>query len=326
MKKVLFMISVAAVTLASCSNESTEYVGDSNSSPKEIAFFPVAQKATRAAVSGTAFPTSDNFQVAAYMVEPAGQAGNYFAATEFSYNSTSTLWESATKYYWPLSPCYINFLGVANVTGTATFNSTTPASACVVGMTDNSSTQNDLMYARGNGEVTQASNSLTIPSSVSMQFIHAQAWVKFNVKAATSTETAITVNSITLTGAKYAGTYTITHTNYNATSGQSVAGAWSSLGAAQNVTINHNAALTTGGADVANGLMIVPDDAATDDFTSFTINYTLGGKTYDYTYTPDSKSVEQAHSYTYNITFTLHEIKVSATVADWTNTDTAVAI
>lgn len=152
------------------------------------------------------------------------------------------------------------------------------------------------------------------------------AWVKFNVKAATSTETAITVNSITLTGAKYSGTYTITHTNYDKRASQSVAGAWSSLGAAQNVTINHGAALTTGGADVAHGLMIVPDDAATADFTSFTINYTLDGKTYDYTYTPASLNVEQAHSYTYTITFTLHEIKVAATVADWTNTDTAVAI
>lgn len=174
MKKVLFMISVAAVTLASCSNESTEYVGGNDNTPKEIAFMPVTQKATRAAVSGSSFLTTDNFQVAAYMVEPVSQAGNYFAATQFNYNSTSYLWEGATKRYWPLSPCYINFLGVANVTGTATFNSTTPASECVVGMTDNSSTQNDLMYAIGNGAVTQSGNGLTIPTSVTMQFIHAR--------------------------------------------------------------------------------------------------------------------------------------------------------
>lgn len=324
MKKYLFLASVAALAMTACTNESDEYVGSPES--REISFMPVNQMATKAAVSGTSFPTEDNFQVAAYLVQPAGQAGNYFAPTVFNYNNTSSLWEGATKRYWPLSACYINFLGVANVEGTATFNNTTPASACVVGMTDNSTAQKDLMYAIGNGQVTQAGNVLTFPASVPMQFIHAQAWIKFNVKAANTASQAITVNSITLNGAKYAGTYTITHANYNATSSQSVSGAWTSLGDAQNVTINHGAALTTGGADVANGLMIVPDDAATGDFASFTINYTYDGKTYDVVYTPASLNVEQAHSYTYNITFTLNEIKVAATVANWTNTDVPVAV
>ena len=49
MKKVLFMISVAAVALASCSNESSEYVG-SGPEAKEIVLNPLAQPPTRAAV------------------------------------------------------------------------------------------------------------------------------------------------------------------------------------------------------------------------------------------------------------------------------------
>lgn len=326
--KKLFLFSVVALALGACSNDDVVTENTKANQPKEISFAPIAQPSTRAAVSGTAFPTTDNFQVAAYMVEPTSQAGNYFAPTVFNYNSTSTLWEGATKRYWPLSACYINFLGVANVEGTATFNATTPASACVVGMTDNSSAQKDLMYAIGNGTVTQTDNTLNFPPNVPMEFKHAQAWVKFNVKAADAASEAITVKSITLNGAKYAGTYTITHTAYNAKTGQSVAGAWTSLGSATNVAVPgwSAATLTQAGADVANGLLIVPDDAASDDFTNFTINYSYDGKTYDYTYTPASLNVEQAHSYTYNITFTLHEIQVAATVADWTNTNTAVAI
>ena len=156
-----------------------------------------------------------------------------------------------------------------------------------------------------------------------MVFKHAQAWMDFYVKANSTVETAITVNSITLTGAKYSGTYTITHTNYNSRSSQSVAGAWTSVGSQGNYPVPgwSATALTTSLVHVGNGLLIVPDDNnATADWTSFTINYTIDGKTYDYTYTPTTaaaQSVDQAKHYIFNITFTLHEIYIAATVVDW---------
>ena len=186
-------------------------------------------------------------------------------------------------------------------------------------MSDNSGAQRDLMYARGNGAVTQSGNSLSFPDKVDMEFKHAQAWIDFKVKANSTVETAITINSITLTGAKYNGTYTVTHTAYNAKTGQSVAGAWSALGSAQNIAVPgwSATALTTSFVTVGDGLMIVPDDAATGDFTSFTINYTFDGKTYEYTYTPASTQVEQAKHYIYEINFTLHEIYINPTVEDW---------
>ena len=233
-----------------------------------------------------------------------------------------------TARYWPLAACYINFLAYANVTGTAAFDATNYASGATITQTDNHETQTDLMYARGNGEVTFASNALTIPTNVSMQFKHAQAWMDFYVKANSTVETAITVNSITLTGAKYSGTYTITHTNYNSRSSQSVAGAWTSVGSQGNYPVPgwSATALTTSLVHVGNGLLIVPDDdATTADWTSFTINYTIDGKTYDYIYTPATaaaQSVDQAKHYIFNITFKLHEIYVAATVADWTDSTT----
>lgn len=337
MKKSLFLFAAAALVFASCSNDvkldENKALVTSNQQ-KEIAFAPLSNTPKhaikRAAVDGTTFLTTDNIEVAAYLVTPAGQAGNYFDPTTFVYNSTSTLWEGNTKRYWPLSACYINFLGYANFNGSsATWGTTHKASGVTLVMTDNSSAQKDLMYAIGNGEVTQTGNTLTFPTKVDMAFKHAQAWIKFEVTAANAASEAITVNSITLNGAKYAGTYVITHTNYNATSGQSVAGAWTPSGDAANVAVPGWSATALNAAawtPVGNGLMIVPDDAATADFTNFTINYSYDGKTYDYTYTPASVTVDQAHSYTYKITFTLHEIKIAASVENWDNTDIPVNI
>ena len=330
MKKYLLLASVAALAFTSCSDQSTEFVGDEvTQKAREISFAPLAKPTTRAAVPGTTFPTAEDLQVAAYMVEPTTQAGNYFSPTTFSYNSTSTYWEGTTPRYWPLSDCFINFLGVANVQGTATFNSTTPTSQCVVVMSDNSSAQEDLMYAIGSGSVTHTGNTLNF-SPVSMPFFHAQAWVKFHVAAANTASQDITVNSITLNGARYNGTFTITHTAYDAKTGQTVGGVWdvtSSTTKDQAVPGASATPLTTSGDDFGAGLMIVPDETTGADFTSFTINYSYDGKTYDYTYAPISTDVTKGHSYTYNITFTLHEIQVAASIdADWTNTNTGVTI
>lgn len=338
MKKYLYLIPVAALAMTACTNESDEYVGSPES--REISFMPVNQNATRAAVDGTAFPTDLNMKVTAYQVEATGgSAGAYFDATTFmyqcqggSYTGTGSYWGGTTPRYWPLTPAYINFLAIANANAdnaTDVTWGTNKADQVTIVMSDNSSAQRDLMYARGDGAVTQDGNTLTFPAKVDMVFKHAQAWIDFKVKANSSVETAITINSITLTGAKYNGTYTVTHTAYNAKTGQSVAGAWSALGDAQTIAVPgwSATALTTSFATVGNGLMIVPDDAATGDFTSFTINYTFDGKTYEYTYTPASTQVEQAKHYIYEITFQLHEILINPTVTDWADqTATALTI
>ena len=243
MKKLLF--SVAVLAFCACSNDAVVSENKPTYEPKAISFAPLTKPNTRAAdtyqyaIDGTTFPTDLNMYVAAYQVQPT--ATNYFEGTQFIYNNaggataSSGKWGGATPKYWPLSPAYINFLAYANVTGSAAFNATNYASEAVITQTDNSSAQTDLMYAIGNGEVTQSGNTLTFPEKVDMKFKHAQAWMDFYVKA--STGGIITVNSITLKGAKYAGKYTITHTNYDDKTSQSVAGAWSSLGDAANVAV-----------------------------------------------------------------------------------------
>lgn len=333
MKKYLFILAAAALGFASCSNDDVVAENTTVNQQKEIAFMALAQPSTRAAIDGTTFPTTLDMMVTAYQVEATGgSAGVYFDATPFKYQYAggasapavnASYWGGTTARYWPLTPAYINFLAIANANADNATDVTwgsNKADQVVIVMSDNSSAQRDLMYARGDGEVTQSSNTLTFPAKVDMQFHHAQAWIDFKVKAKTDVETAITVNSITLNGAKYNGTYTVTHTAYNGKTGQSVAGAWSALPSTGTDKLVPNwtaAALTTSFVTVGNGLMIVPDDAATDDFESFTINYTFDGKTYEYTYTPASKSVDQKKHYIYEITFQLHEIFINPTVEDW---------
>ena len=323
--KKLFLFSVVALALGACSNDDVVTENTKANQPKEISFAPIAQPSTRAAVDGTTFPTSIDMQVAAYDVT---NSRNFFTHTTFSH-SEGTIW--AGGKYWPLSAAYINFLAYTNFNGTAGSETTgatwasNEASQVTLVMTDSKTAQKDLMYAIGNGAVTQDGNNLTFPVNVPMVFKHAQAWISFYADAYDATSGGkVTLNSITLNGAKYNGTYTITHTNYNANASQSVAGAWSVLGDAQNVAVpNWTPAAVAydssgDGVHVGDGLLIVPDnDAETADFASFTINYSLDGNTYEYTYTPSARNVDQAKHYIYNINFHLHEILISATVTDW---------
>lgn len=332
MKKTLFVVAVAAIAMTACTNEKNEYVG--NNSPKEIAFMPVAQKTTRSvdnqsyAVTGTTFPTTLDMYVAAYDANKGTTGGDYFGKTKFS-NSSSTIWTGGK--YWPFAECWLNFLAVANVSSTSAVTMETAASA-TVDLSDNSANQYDLMYAIGHGEVTSSGNNLTYTNATAaMQFNHAQSWLNFKVKASVA---GITITGITVHGGVYAGTATVTFTNYNykyndGSNAQSVSVNWGSLGTPKDASVhmssNHNVSNSTF-EKVGDGVIMIPRN---DAFTGFTINYTTAdSKAYSYTYTfanateqPDFVAGTQ---YIYNILFTMHEIQISATVADWDSSTTNI--
>ena len=307
MKKNLFFISVAALALGACTSDNVVEENNSVKQPKEIAIQAITTPNTRAAVTGTSFPEIP-MKVAAYDVT---LDRDLFGATTFSKDATT--WKGGK--YWPFATTTINFLAIANAnsdnaTGvTWGVTDANYASKVVVAMADNRTAQRDLMYAIGTGN-----NSSSFPT-IPMEFKHAQAWVKFNVKAGNTTSaTAITVNSITLNSVSCQGTYTVTQTNFDQATGQVAAGAWSDYASnAGNVTLAPSFTLSTSGADFGD-LMVVPNQG----MASFTINYTIDGKTYDYTYSTSSTALAQATKYTYNITLTVHEIEVAPTVADWT--------
>ena len=331
--KNLFLISAAALAFCACSNDEKIAENSASTQPQEIAFMPIAQPNTRAqySVTTTSFPDDNTMEVKAYLTQPS--AGGYFEKCTFS-KGDGTTWKGGK--YWPLSDAKINFFAVSgyNLTVSHITIADALASATVNYTTANSysqTTQSDIMYAFGRGEVTKTGNAIAFNggNAVSMQFKHALALVDFQVKGATSTETsAITVNSITLKDAKYNGTLTLTNTNASSESGEvTTAVSWSADEAVTSVVvpgISSGTVITADYARIGNGLMIIPGTG----FTSFVINYSMNGNSYDYEYTPSPavSSTTANNKYTYQITFKMHEIEIAPTVAEWTNTNTPITI
>ena len=337
MKKKLFFLAAAAVALASCSSDETTAENSSVSQanqPKEIAFSPFAQKATRAAgavMNGT-FPLDNSMEVSAYLTQPS--TGSYFEKCTFNKDNTTGTWKGSK--YWPLGAAKLNFFAVSGY-GVSANNITIEndlSEAGVAYTTGNSysaTTQSDIMYAFGRGAVTQDGNGLNFNNNtaVSMVFKHALALVDFQVKGATATEAgAITINSISLKNAKYNGTLTLTNTNASTESGDvTTAVSWvaGDVVASVNVPgISTSTAITQSYARIGNGLMIIPGTG----FDSFVINFSMNGHSYDYTYTPSPAvtSTTAATKYTYYITFKLHEIEIAPEVTPWTEENTVVEI
>ena len=324
MKKVLFMISVAAFTLMGCSNESKEYVG--NDSPKEIAFMPLTQAPTRGEVEGTGFPSGQDMYVAAY---DATKGVDFFDQTTFDEDGSTGKWKASPAKYWPMDAATINFLAYTGVPSGSYFHASPGyAQSLTISLADNTSNQYDLMYACGR----QSRARGVAASDVAMNFKHALALIKFEVKTAADysylTDPAdastrvypLVINSIQLTGAHYSGTFTVTHNGWNsADAAQSVSGLWTSVNTQANVTRTPAFTnITTAFQQVGDGILVVPDeDDNTDDYTSFTINYTLDGNAYSYTYIPTDLDVHQAKKYTFQITMTLNEIIIAPTVTDY---------
>lgn len=337
MKKHLYLFAAAAVALASCSSDDTiaENSSVGNQQQKEIALFALAQPSTRGqySVITTAFPEDNTMEVKAYQTQPS--AGAYFDKCTFS--KSGTTWKGGQ--YWPLSAAKINFFAVTGYgvhPGDITIADALASATVQYKATGNTSetdysaeTQSDIMYAFGRGAVSKDGNNLEFPDNVPMQFKHALALVDFEVKGFSATEvSAITVNSITLKGATYNGTLTLTNTNAASVSDAvTTAVSWaagSSVGTVTVPGITASTAITADYARIGNGLMVIPGTG----FTSFVINYSLNGNSYDYEYTPSPavSSTTANNKYTYRITFKLHEIEIAPTVAEWTNTNNDITI
>lgn len=348
--KKLFLFSVAVLAFCACSSDETVSENNvANQQPKQISFAPLNKVNTRAAVQGTTFPTTNTMEVKAYQTQPS--ATGYFDKATFS--KKETYWGATPAKYWPLSAAKLNFFAVsgAGVTDSHITIADLLGSASVAYTSDNAydaTTQSDIMYAFGRGEVTQSGNTLTFPNKVDMTFYHALALINFQIKAGNNASTAIKIKKIELNGARYTGTLAITNAN-----AATEAGAWSAkVDWTPNDVVNNvvvpSIGNTTTPVDLTESyvpentttsypasLMIIPSTqtATTTDygFTTFTITYTLDNKEYTYTYAPAGYSgeipnltvVQAGYKYTYQIAMTLHEILINPSVEAWSEQNPA---
>jgi hypothetical protein len=349
MKKYLLLASVAALAFTSCSDQSIEFVGDEVAQKaREITFTSLAMPSTRAvneSATGTVLPDQPIW-VSAYSTATTAA---YFTDVEFDKNyaggtasASDNIWgATGTAQYWPLSPTRLNFLGITGVASHSDIASFTHAGATITwNHQTTTAAYNDVMYGVGTGTVTQPSGNALVYSgtTVAMPFKHALAFVEFKVAVGNASYAdAIRVNSIEVKNMVKKATFALSSsTTETDTSSQTSSGVWSKTADAGDV-----ADVTVPGSDVYNstaptatltrdGILLVPcksGDGGFDSFTKFIIHFTMNNNAYTYEYTPATTKLEQGHKYTYNITLTLTEIRINATVeAGWDNTDTPINV
>ena len=203
MKKFFILAAAALVAIAACSKNEADTTAYEQS--RVINFNTVANKATKAPISGTTYSYDlPSFGVfASYLEKNKTWAANKASATrymddvEVSFNDTKDIWAPASTYYWPLegslsfiaySPKAAATAAFAEATGTLTLSDFTVSTTVA--------DQVDLLYSSVNADRTMnesyyvdgdnSKNSETAEGDkgVNIKFKHALAQVIFKAKTA----------------------------------------------------------------------------------------------------------------------------------------------
>lgn len=216
MKKFFFFAAIAAIGLASCSNDET-IASQATSESNAISFRPVVNGVTRATdINATTLQSSGFTVFATETGKPySGEgSGPYFPETLFTYSAGT--YTSATKYYWP-STGTLDFYAYAyngadgQVTHTAQTKvfTVTPASAAA--------SQTDLVFANTNNKAktgvyndTQTYGSDGVP----LNFRHAESKITIQLKN-TNSSLKVTVKDVSIGNLNTSGTYTYSGSTTN---------------------------------------------------------------------------------------------------------------
>lgn len=209
MKKALYIF--ATLACIACSKTEVAYEGEGG----ELALTPVSYNATKGAIVGNEFPTTDHIALFAYhnpQMPPTTTSGAdltdadyrvfaenvYLDGKEFFYKETSptdkagkTAWSGLDNiYYWPITGSLVfaghslpapATEGTASPTiGTTTYNLVDDVLTIEGYTQSNDITKTfDLLYFGRDGEsYNNRRDGLAVP----VQFNHALAWITFNVK------------------------------------------------------------------------------------------------------------------------------------------------
>lgn len=350
--KKLIIAALAIAAMAACTKSNVQF-----DQPGEIAFQPVAQKATKAAVVGTNYPTDAayNFNVWAWWAE-AGKTDiadfqtAYIDDQPFEYRSEKQLWGgSGQSYYWPTTgSLYFAGYSPASIQG-----SDDNSDDCEVSYDKNSMTLTVKNYRQSTNisetvdlmwfHLTDVSYDRTT-QQVPVKFHHALSWLTFRANLTDVTTPQLwTVKSITLKNVETMANFTakkdITADNHGITS-------WASHSSTENITVftgsynvkyvdadyapgaDDDSILENTGKD--NGVLVIPQGCTLEE-AQLVIEFDQrapSGKTVSQTKTLKlgSEWLPSKH-YLYTITFSAEEIYISPKVVEWTEVyDLAVPV
>lgn len=202
MKKFFFFAAIAAIGLASCSNDET-IASQATSESNAISFRPVVNNVTRAADINATTLESTGFYVSARKHSDASEYFTDAPYTVFNTPSGVKTWTCENKYYWPADDSELDFYAYApeatgQITAHSAYNSfeVTPAASA--------STQVDLIFANENQKKKSTDNS-----GVPLAFHHAESKVVIMLKNS-NTSLKFTVHDVVIGNVKNKGQFTYT--------------------------------------------------------------------------------------------------------------------
>lgn len=325
MKKSLFILGVAILALASCAK--TQVI--STESPTPIAFKAVVSNAVKAdaQLEGTVLGVDYGMYVSAAQFKADGgiETAAYFTDVEFltadNPITATSEYKAATPIYWPIGNAALDFVAYAmptaahGVAPSATYDNvaTNVASKVTFATWDTYANQVDLLYDVKNGATTAANALVPNNKTVNFTFKHAQALLVFQAKV--NTADVITINSITIPDLLVNGDFVIDNTKnalnahwegLTAVAGEDIVAPGANLGTPL------DAAAVADFVQVGNSLLIPQQPRI-----NFTINYTIGVNTMEYTVNLDRGNWEMGKKYVYQLNITLNEIIATQTVVDF---------
>lgn len=325
MKRILYFIFAGALLCLTASCSKTE-IDTPDETPVEIGFKAVANQATKADPQlDSASLGTDNVYVI-YAAASADGSPKYFdpAATSyggqlFAYFTDGAKWYPASgsgtytkqHIYWPFGGVKVDFLAYAltpdaKTALSPTFHAETHAREFTVADWNTFANQYDVMYAVANG-CTPGTDG-----NVPLAFKHAQALIAFKACKGATTTVDLTINKITIKDLEYEGTLKVDNYRANLKAGWTIsAHGDKDLSAAEGIsdfpyTLNSTATQITTN-------LLIPEQAA----KKIVINYSMGGKTFDYELNIPRIMWEMGKKYTFNLEFSAAEITLTPTVDNW---------
>ena len=318
----------AVVLLAAVSCLKTAIVHEET--PLEIGFKAVANVPTKAdpELIGTSLGTDNDYVI--YAAASADGSPKYFdpgassyGGQLFAYFTDGAKWFPASgngtytkqHIYWPFGLVKVDFLAYAltpdaKVALSPTFHADTHAREFTIADWDTFNNQYDVMYAVANGCVPGSEGN------VSLIFKHAQALLAFTAKKSATTTVDLTINKITIKDLEYIGTLTVDNYRANLKAGWTItAHGDKDLTSAEGIadfpyTLNSTATQITTN-------LLIPEQSA----KQIVINYSMGGKTFDYELNIPRTPWEMGKKYIFNLEFSAAEIALTTSVDDWGKND-----